>query len=195
MKKKVFIVSLSILSASFVAMSLSVWQKVISIKADEGIVRHHITMDASNRTNVSMVMDDGDYKYYFDLVSETDNHNEYVSNQYGCYVVVYDQSCADMNSNSYICRISAESGYDNKCVLNLSLNCRSDFKIDAGLIGVSPDTPKVSAFVEYNDDGNIVEEDFKNMNYDVGMGVTDYFLMGGTSLTLHSVSIYYSCTY
>ena len=100
-----------------------------------------------------------------------------------------------MDSDSYICRISAESGYDNKCVLNLSLNCRSDFKIDAGLIGTSPDTPKVSAFVEYNDNGKIVEEVFKNMNYDVGMGVTDYSLVGGTSLTLHSVSVYYSCTY
>lgn len=195
MKKKVFIVSLSILSASLVAMSLCVGRNIISIEADEGIVRHHITMDVSNRTNVNMVKDGDDYKYYFDLVSETDNQNDYVSNQYGCYVVVYKQSCADMNSGSYICRISAESGYDNKCVLNLSLNCRSDFKIDAGLIGKSPDTPKVSAFVEYNDNGNIVEEDFKNMNYDVGMGVTDYSLVGGTSLTLHSVSVYYSCTY
>ena len=195
MKKKFFVTLISTFSLTLVGVSLGVSRKVISIKADKGIVRHHITMDASNRTNVNMVMDDGDYKYYFDLVSETDNHNEYVSNQYGCYVVVYDQSCATMDSNSYICRISAEDGYDNKCVLNLSLNCRSDFKIDAGLIEVSPDTPKVSAFVEYNDDGNIVEENFKNMNYDVGMGVTDYFLMGGTSLTLHSVSIYYSCTY
>ena len=195
MKKKIFIVLLSTLSLALVGVSLCVSRNIISIKADEGIVRHHITMDHSNRTNVNMVMDGDDYKYYFDLVSETDNHNEYVSNQYGCYVVVYDQSCADMNSNSYICRISAESGYDNKCVLNLSLNCRSDFKIDAGLIGTSPDTPKVSAFVEYNDDGNIIEEDFKNMNYDVGMGVTDYSLVGGTSLTLHSVSVYYSCTY
>lgn len=195
MKRKFFIALLSTLALTVVGVSLSVGQKVVSIKADGGIVRHHITMNVSNRTNVNMVTDGDDYKYYFDLVSETDNHNEYVSNQYGCYVVVYKQSCAEMNSDSYICRISAESGYDNKCVLNLSLNCRSDFKIDAGLIGTSPDTPKVSAFVEYNGDGKIVEEDFKNMNYDVGMGVTDYSLVGGTSLTLHSVSVYYSCTY
>lgn len=195
MKKKVVVILLSAFALSLVAVSFSLGQNILSIKADEGIVRHHITMNASHRTNVNMVMDDEDYKYYFDLISETDNHNEYVSNQYGCYVVVYDQNCATMDSDSYICRISAESGYDNKCVLNLSLNCRSDFKIDAGLIGTSPDIPKVSAFVEYNDDGNIVEEDFKNMNYDVGMGVTDYSLVGGTSLTLHSVSVYYSCTY
>ena len=193
-KTPVFIVSTS-LSLVAILATFYVSRNAIAF-ADQQTYRHSLTLGPSNRSVAEeWTGSAGEWKREFSLSGVTELGNEYHSNQYGCYVTVYDQELADMTSNDYICRIRAESGHDNKCSLALSFDANGNADIQVGMIETSPDRPIVMLELSYNN-SEIHQQVELSMNYSLHYAQDVLFLSGeNVLLTLYSVTISYSCTY
>ena len=196
MKKKTLVALFSIFTIGAFALLVFNTKNYSRLSSTVELHRHNITLDHTNRQDVTWVPDgEGGGKYNFSLVSVTENGNEYASNPYGCYVSAYRQNLIDINSDEYIFKVSMEEGYDNKCSLTLGFDARSDVKIGETMLETSEDRPIVMLELSYND--NVIHENVElRMNYSVGYASDVIFLEGSTmSITLYSVSINYSCTY
>lgn len=93
-KTPVLIVSAS-LSLVAILVTSYVSRKVI-VFADQQTYRHSLTLGPSNRVVAEEWTGSGDeWKREFPLSGVTELGNECHSNQYGCYVTVYDRELAD----------------------------------------------------------------------------------------------------